>query len=329
MVRRPVLSVILALALLAAPFAAKAQQPGKTSHIGILSSGWPAQDSVHIEAFRQGLRDAGWVEGQNLVIEWRSAEGKTDRLAALAAELVRLKVVVIVAATSTRATQAAMRATTTIPIVMVAAGAPLDTGLVASLARPGGNVTGNTTLGAEVGAKRLEFVKELVPRATQIALLWNPDNPANVRIHAELVEKAPTVGLKLFSVRVRTAEEFDGALALLAKERPDALLLTADPMHQLHMGQVIEFAAKQRLPAIYNTKDSVMAGGLMSYGANQPELYRRAATYVAKILNGAKVGELPVEQPTKFELVINLKTAKALGLKIPPSVLARADEVIE
>jgi putative ABC transport system substrate-binding protein len=236
----------------------------------------------------------------------------------------------LIVASGTPASFAAKQATSTIPLVMGALAAnPVETGLVASLARPGGNVTGNTTLGAEVGAKRLEFVKELVPRATQIALLWNPDNPANVRIHAELVEKAPTVGLKLFSVRVRTAEEFDGALALLAKERPDALLLTADPMHQLHMGQVIEFAAKQRLPAIYNTKDSVMAGGLMSYGANQPELYRRAATYVAKILNGAKVGELPVEQPTKFELVINLKTAKALGLKIPPSVLARADEVIE
>jgi len=323
------LAVVLALSLVIAPLAAEAQQVGKPYRIGILSGGSPDKDSPNIEAFRNGLRDMGWVEGRNVVIEWRSAEGRTERLTGLAAELVHLKVDVIVTAASTPATLAAKRATTTTPVVMVAVGAPLDTGLVASLARPGGNVTGSTTLGGEVASKRLDFVKELVPKAAQVALLWNPDNPANARLYRELGQKAQQAHLKLLSVEVRDVKEFDSGFALLAKQRPGALLLTADPMHLVHMGRVIEFTAKHQLPAIYNTRESVLDGGLMSYGANQPELYKRAATYVDKILKGTKPGDLPVEQPTKFEMVINLKTARALGLTIPQTLLLQADHVIE
>ena len=264
-----------------------------------------------------------------MVIEWRSAEGRPDRLSPLAAELVQLKVDVIVTAGSTPATLAVKRATATIPVVMVAVGAPLDTGLVSNLARPGGNLTGFTTLGGEVASKRLEFVKDLLPGASQLALLWNPDNPANARVYSELRHKAQQAHLKLLSVEVRDANDFDSGFALLTKQRPDALLLTADPTLLVHMGRVIEFTTKHRVPTIYNTKDSVMAGGLMSYDADQPELYRRAATYVDKILKGARPGDLPVEQPTKFELVINLKTAKALGLTIKPSLLLQADQIIE
>jgi putative ABC transport system substrate-binding protein len=234
-----------------------------------------------------------------------------------------------VTAASTPATVAVKRATTTIPIVMVAAGAPVETGLVASLARPGGNITGSTTLGGEVASKRLDFVKELIPKATQVALLWNPDNPANVALYRELMQKAQQAQLKLLSVEVRHAKEFDSGFALLERLRPDALLLTGDPMHLVHMGRVIEFTAKHQLPAVYNTRDSVLQGGLMSYGANQSELYKRAATYVDRILKGAKPADLPVEQPTKFELLINLKTARALRLTIPRTLILQADQVIE
>jgi putative tryptophan/tyrosine transport system substrate-binding protein len=328
MITRAALAATLALSLLAAPLATGAQQAGKPYRIGILSGGSPDKTSPHIEAFRQGLRDMGWVEGRNIAIEWRSAEGRTDRLTGLATELVDLKVDVIVTAGSTPATLAVKRVTTT-PVVMVAVGAPLETGLVASLARPGGNVTGSTTLGPEVASKRLEFVKDLLPEAAQVALLWNPDNPANARLYSELMQKAQQAHLKLLSVEVRGVKEFDRGFALLAKHRPSALLLTADPMILVHMGRVVEFTAKHKLPAIYNTRETVVAGGLMSYDANHPELYRRAATYVDKILKGTKPGDLPVEQPTKFELVINLKTAKALGLTIPPSLLLQADQVIE
>src|SRR5262249_19951926 len=213
-----------------------------------------------------------WIGRQNVVIEWRSAEGRTDQLGALAAELVQSKVDVIVTAASTPATVAVKRATTTIPIVMVAVGAPVENGLVASLARPGGNVTGSTTLGGEVASKRLDFVKELIPKATQIALLWNPDNPANAKVYRELQQKVRQAQLKLLSVEARHANEFDSGFAFLARHRPNALLLTGDPMHLVHMGRVIEFTAKHQLPAIYNESESVLQGGLMSYGANQPEL---------------------------------------------------------
>ena len=209
------------------------------------------------------------------------------------------------------------------------AGAPVENGLVASLARPGGNVTGSTTLGGEVASKRLDFVKELIPKATQVALLWNPDNPANAALYRELMQKAQQAQLKLLSVEVRHAKEFDSGFALLERLRPDALLLTGDPMHLVHMGRVIEFTAKHLLPAIYNTRDNVLQGGLMSYGANQSELFKRAATYVDRILKGAKPADLPVEQPTKFELLINLKTARALRLTSPQTLILQADQAIE
>src|SRR5262245_18925200 len=319
----------LAGGVIVAPLAAQAQQAGKLYRIGLLSGGSPERNTPQIEAFLKSLHDMGWVDGQNVIIEWRSAEASTDRLAALATELVQLKVDVIVTVASTPATVAAKRATTTIPIVMVAVGAPLESGLVTSLARPGGNITGSTTLGGEVASKRLDFVKELIPKATQVALLWNPDNPANAALYRELLEKAQRAQLKLVSVEVRHPREFDCGFALLARKRPDALLLTGDPMHLVHMGRVIEFTAKHRLPAIYNTRENAVAGGLMSYGANQPDLFKRAAAYVDRILNGTRPAELPVEQPTKFELLINLKTAKALRLTIPRTLILQADQVIE
>jgi ABC-type uncharacterized transport system substrate-binding protein len=314
---------------LVAPFATEGQQTGKVYRIGILSGGWPEKNAPQVQAFLKGLHDMGWIAGQNVVIEWRSAEGRMDRLGALAAELVHMKVDIMVTASSTPATVAAKRATTTIPIVMVAAGAPVENGLVASLARPGGNVTGSTTLGGEVVSKRLDFVKELIPNATQVTLLWNPDNPANAALHRELMQKAQQAQLKLLAIEVRYAKEFDRGFALLERQRPDALLLTGDPMHLVHMGRVIEFTAKHQLPAIYNIRESVLQGGLMSYGANQPELYKRAATYVDRILKGSKPADLPVEQPTKLELLINLKTAKALRLAIPQTLILQADQVIE
>jgi putative ABC transport system substrate-binding protein len=315
--------------ILVAPLAAEGQQAGNVYRIGILSGGWPEKSAPQIEAFLKSLHDMGWIDGQNLVIEWRSADGRTDRLGALAAELVRIKVDVIVTAASTPATVAAKRATTTIPVVMVAVGAPVENGLVASLARPGGNVTGSTTLGGEVASKRLDFVKALIPKATQVALLWNPDNPANAALYRELQQKARLAQLKLLSVEARHANEFDSGFAFLARQRPDALLLTGDPMHLAHVGRVIEFTAKQQLPAIYNIRESVLQGGLMSYGANQSDLYRRAATYVDRILKGAKPADLPVEQPTKFELLINLKTARALRLTIPQTLILQADQIID
>jgi putative tryptophan/tyrosine transport system substrate-binding protein len=319
----------LALGTLSATLAVEAQQPGKVYRIGILSGGLPQMNSPQIEAFRRGLRETGWIEGRDVVIEWRSAEGKTDRLDVLAAELTRLNVDVIVTAASTPATVAAKRATSTIPIIMIAVGSAVDTGLVASLARPGGNVTGSTTLGAEVATKRLQFVKDILPGAVRIALLWNPANPSNARLHMDLRQRAQQEHLQLLSVEVRAVKDFDDGFRRLTELRPDALLLTGDPMHLVHMQRVIEFAAKRRLPAIYNTRESAEAGGLMSYHADQLVLFRRAATYVDRILKGVKPADLPVEQPTKFDLAINLRTARALGITIPPTLLLQADQVIE
>jgi putative ABC transport system substrate-binding protein len=232
-----------------------------------------------------------------------------------------------VTTSSTPGTLAAKQATTVIPIVMVGVGQP--EAVVSNIARPGGNITGSTILGSDVAPKRLELVKELRPRATQVALLWNPDNPANVYMEHELKGTARRLGLKLVSGSVRDVAEFDSAFEVIAKQRVAALIVTGDQMHQVHIGRVIDFAARNRLPAIYNIKENVLAGGLMSYGADHRELYRCAAIYVDKILKGTKPRDLPIEQPTKFELVINLKTAKALGLAIPPSLLQRADQVIE
>ncbi len=320
--------VALALGVLVAPLPSKAEQAPAIPRIGMLRTGSPSDRPEQIEAFRKGLRDLGYVEEQNIAIEFRYAEGREDRLPDLVAELVRLKVDVIVASGAV-AIRAAKQATTTIPIVMAEVGDPVRTGLVASLARPGGNITGSTILGAELGAKRLQLLKETVPKLSRVAFLWNPANPSN-RLHFEDIQLgAKALGVALQSVEIRSPDGFDSAFTAITRERPNGLIVTADPLHQLHVGRIIEFAARRRLPAMYLLRENVEAGGLMSYGASLLDLYRRAATYVDKILRGAKPGDLPVEQPTKFELVINLKTAKALGLKIPQSVLSRADEVIQ
>jgi ABC-type uncharacterized transport system substrate-binding protein len=268
------------------------------------------------------------LEGRNIVIEYRWGEGKYDRVPDLAAELVRLKVDVIVTG-GTPSTQAAMKATTTIPIVMVGTGDPLRSGLVASLSRPGGNVTGLTQMGAEVAGKRLQILKDTVPNVSRVAFVWNRANAAQIPYFNDLQAAARELRLTLQSVEVQEPSEFERAFAEMMRERPDALIVTAEAAHQQRQAWILDFAAKWRLPALYQLKEYVEAGGLISYGASITDQWRRAATYVDKILKGAKPADLPVEQPTKFELVINLKTAKALGLTIPQTLLLRADQIIE
>jgi putative ABC transport system substrate-binding protein len=304
------------------PLKAWAQQAAKFPRIGIID------DAPMWDAFRQGLRDLGYLEGQNIAFEYRIAEGKPERLATAALELVSLPVAVIVTY-GTPPTAAAKRATTTIPIVMIGIGDPVEAGFVQSLARPRGNITGNTILGAAVATKRLQLFKEAVPTVSRVAFLWNPDNASNAPHLKELQVAAPTLGLKLLPVTVRSVDEFDNAFAAMMRERPDALLVTADPLHQFHINRIINFLATNRLPGMFQMRENVVAGGFMSYGASVPDLFRHGATYVHRILQGTKPADLPVEQPTKFELVINLKAAKALGLTIAESFVLRADEVIE
>jgi putative ABC transport system substrate-binding protein len=312
------------------PLAARAQHPGRIPRIGYLSpvsaaSGFLARD----ELFRQGLRDLGYVEGTNIAIEYRFADGRFDRLPALAAELVQLNVNVIVTAV-TQASLAARDATKTIPIVIAGVSDPVGSGLIANLARPGGNITGTSSQTSEVVGKSLEFLKEAIPRIGRVAALWNP---ANAVFQTQMLKQAETAAavlrIQLKSFGVRDADELGSAFTAIAQERVDALLVLADPLLIGHQKRIIEFALKQRLPAIYATKEHAAAGGLMTYGPNIEGQFRRAATYVDKILKGAKPADLPVEQPTQFELVINLKTAKALGISIPTTLLGRADEVIE
>ena len=309
-------------AAVAWPLAVRAQQ--RTSpirRIGIIDDG-PLWDH-----FREGLRELGYIEGQTVVIDYRSAEGKPDRLAAVASELARLPVDVIVTF-GTAAAYAAKEATTTIPIVMMV-GDPVRSGLVTNLARPGGNITGYTVLGPDIAAKRLQLLKEAFPTISRVAFLWNPKNASHAAYLEEWKSAAPGLGVKMLFVAVSSSDEFDSAFAAMMRERPDAFTMSADPLHQLHIGWIIEFLAKNRLPAMYMLRDNVIAGGLMSYGASVPDLFRRAASYVHKILQGTNPADLPVQQPVKFELVINLKTAKALGSTIAESFLLRADEVIE
>ena len=321
--RRRELITLLGGAAAGWPIAAWAQQPTvKVPRIGII-------DNTPLWGyFREGLRELGYVEGRNIGFEYRAAEGKPDRLAAFASELAHLPVNVI-ASYGTASTQAAMQATTTIPIVMVGIGDPVGADLVASLGRPGGNVTGNTVLSADIIAKRLQLLQEAIPTVARMALLWNPDNASHAAILAEARAAAPGLGVALIPVGVRSVAEFDTAFAAMMRERPDAFIMTNDPFHQLNLARIVDFLLKNRLPALFQTREHVLAGGLMSYGASLPDLFRRAAGYADKILQGTKPADLPVEQPTKFELVINLKTAKALGLTIPESFLLRADEVIE
>jgi putative ABC transport system substrate-binding protein len=317
--------------LLSASFYTAAAQPaGKMPRVGYLTS-WSDSDPGRqrgLEAFRQGLRELGYVEGQNIAIESRSAEGKDDRLPALAADLVRSKVDVIVAA-SGAATRAVQQTTRTIPIVMSLVNDPVGSGLVASLARPGGNVTGLTIMAPDLSGKRLQLLKEVVPKVSRVALLRNPDNPADAAMLREAEAAAQALGVRLQILKTRTPQEIEGAFAAMIKERAGAFLMLSDAIFFTQRRQIAELAAKGRLPSISGASDYPDAGGLMGYGANLSDLERRAATFVARILKGAKPGDLPVAQPTKFDLVINLRTAKAIGLTIPPSLLQRADRIIE
>jgi len=319
----------LAGGLVAAPLVAKAQQAGKVYRIGYLSASSGTSNPRILEAFRQGLRELGWVEGQNIVIEYRWAEGRFDRLPDLAAELVRLKVDVVVAS-ATPAAVAAKNATGTVPIVAVSLTHPVELGLVASLARPGGNVTGvSYSVGPDIFGKDLELLKEVVPRVRRVAVLSNSDSPARPLTIRNVQDAARSLGLQLQLLEARGPEGFDGAFAAMAKERVGALLVVQDPAFIPHRARLIDLAQQNRLPSIFTQREDAEAGGLMSYGPSLSDLYRRAGTYVDKILKGAKPGDLPVQQPKTFELIINLKTAKALDLTIPPSLLQRADQVIE
>ncbi len=320
-----------AVLMLASMGLAHAQVPKKIPRVGVLSEDDTASTiSPRAEAFRQGLQELGYKEGQNIVIEKRSSEGRPGRMGALAAELVQRKVDVILT-TGTTATQAARRATDTIPVIMTFVSDPVESGFVASLARPGGNITGLTNLGPELSGKWLELLKEMVPRASRVGILIDPATRPHRLLIKEMTgtAKALAVELQPVEVRGRGAAALEGALATLKKGRPDALIVLLPPRPTEQQKRIVEFTTVQRMPAMYHWRESVDAGGLAYYGASIHEMYRRAAAYVDKILKGAKLGDLPVEQPTKFELVINLKTAKALGITIPQSLLLRADQIIE
>ena len=318
--------VLLALSLLVAPLPATAQPPGKVYRIGYLATIPPP---AHLwEALLDGLREHGYSEGRNLVFERRFSEGNTERFVAFATEMVQLKVDCIIAIT-TPAALAVKHATMMIPIVMTTAIDPVGAGLVASLARPGGNVTGNAILYPELSTKRLEFLKDVVPGLSRVVVLWNAANPANASVWHETQAAARALGLRLHSQDVRGAQDFAGAFARTAQAHPDALLVLDDALINMHRQDIAEFATQEHLPSVLAARESVAAGGLLSYGLSLPDLCRRAAIDVDQILQGAKPADLPMEQPMKFELVINLKTAKALGLTIPPHLLMLADEVIQ
>jgi putative ABC transport system substrate-binding protein len=320
---------ILAGSLLAAPLAAEAQQPAKVPRIGWLSIASREGVSHLLEAFSQGLRDLGYVEGQTIAIEYRFAEGRPERLPGLAAELVGLRVDIIVTP-NPAGTQAAKETTRTIPIVMLAVLDPVGSGLVASLARPGGNITGLiATASPGIVGKHLEMLTEAVPKVSRVAVLRNPTNPDAAHMSREGDGAARTLGVQLQVLDVRVPNELDSAFAAMTRHRAGALLLLGDTMFFLHRARIASLAAKSRLPTVSGAREMAEAGLLMTYGRSFSYDFRRAATYVDKILKGAKPGDLPIEQATKFDLVINLKTAKALGLTIPPSLLQRADQVIE
>ena len=326
MSRRCLSIVVAALCLLlAAPRAAEAQQPGKVYRVGVLGNA----PSTIWDVFRQRLRELGCVEGQNIVFEYRWSEGNVERFPGLAAELAGLKVDVIVAV-GNAATGALKRATATIPIVMAMSGDPVGAGLVASLAHPGGNVTGLTMMASrDLGGKELELLRDVVPKATRVAYLFDSTNPGSLLTQKELEAAGRALGVGLRLTGVRSENDLEAAFAALTRERVGALLVSPGPFETIHRRRIIDLAAASRLPAMYGARWFVEDGGLISYGISIPDNFRRAATYVHRILKGAKPGDLPVQQPTKFELVINLKTAKALGLTITPSLLARADQVIQ
>jgi putative ABC transport system substrate-binding protein len=326
MTRRQFIAAVTSL--VGAPVVAGAQQAGKVLRIGVLAVGSASSESARIEAFRQGLRELGHVEGKNLMVEWRFADGDTGRLPALAGDLVRSNVDIIVAAFMSEIL-AARQATTVIPIVMVQSVDPVPNGLVASLARPGGNMTGMTIQPPEFGGKLVELLKQAVPQLSRLAVVWDPVYPGFKPFYEHAQIAARTLSITLQSVEVRQAGEIDVAFARITKERYQGLTIWPTNVMAVNIKRIIDFALQNRLPTIYPTRAYMDVGGLMSYSPNRDEVYRRIAAYIDKILKGAKPADLPVEQPTKYELVINLKTAKALGLTIPPSLLLRADEVIQ
>ena len=327
--RKKLFGLTLSTLLFALSLSAEAQQLGKVYRIGVLLPSTPSATASRLEAFRQGLKDLGYEEGRNFVLERRYGESKIDRLPQLAGELVSLRLDVIVAATDP-AIRAVKQKTQTIPIVMATSVDPVGTGFVETLARPGGNVTGLTLMAPELGTKRLEILKEAVPKISRVALLWNPDVSGNALELKEIEVAARSMQVQLHPLELRAFSQFENIFKLINSNRSDALILVANnPVLFPNRKQIAELVAKHQLPAMYFVRDFVDAGGLMAYGPNSVNLYNRAATYVDKILKGAKPADLPVEQPKKFELIINLKAAKQIGLTIPPNVLVRADQVIK
>ena len=319
---------IITLGILLGPLAAQAQQTGNVYRIGFLGNSTAALEANLVGPFREGLRDLGYVEGRNVLIEYRWAEGKYDRFPALIGELLALKVAVIVTA-GTPATLAVKKATTSVPLVMLAVGDPVGTGIVPSLSHPGGNITGLTAISTEMDAKRLELLREVVPSVSYIALLWNAGSPLQVLAEKQVQAAAQVLRMRVLSLGVKTEEEIKSALAVMARERPDALLVLADRLLLHHRVLIMDFATRHRLPGVHAYRELVEAGGLMSFGPSYADMHKRAAYFVDRILKGAKPGDLPVERPRTFELVINLKVAKALGLTIPQSVLLRGTEIIQ
>ena len=323
-----VLSILFVVELLAVAVIAEAQQPAKVPRIGFLVPDSQSAASIRTEAFRQGLHELKYVEGQNIVIEYRFAEGKIDRFPDLAAELARLKVDIIIAAGGNGITRAAQQTTNTIPIVMTNVLDPVGSGFIASLARPGGNITGLTAISSDLAGKRLELIKEALPKASRIAVLLDPGDASKVVELKEVQAAAHSLGIKLQSIEVRSPADFENAFKAGVRKQAGALLVLQSAVTNTHRKPIAELATKNRWPTMWGESGLLDAGGLMSYGPNYADLFRRAATYVDKILKGAKPADLPIEQPTKFEFIVNLKAAKQIGLTIPPNVLARADKVI-
>jgi len=318
-----------AIIVMAVAYQANAQERGKIPHIGILLPSAPnTAADANLEAFRQGLHDLGYVEGRNIILEYRWAENREDQYPALVADLIRLKVDIIFTS-STPAVLVAKQATKTIPIVFPVSSDPVTVGIVDSFARPGGNATGLSSMASDLWPKRMELLKEAFPKVSRLAMIWNSSNPGMKLRAKETVASAGPLGVTVQDGGVRDLDGLESMFATLSKGRPDALLTMVDPFTRFHLKRILEFAAKNRLPAMYEDRSFVQAGGLISYGPSNAELYRRSATYVDKILKGANPADLPVEQPTRFELFINLKTAKELGVTIPQSVLYQADKIIK
>ena len=328
MIDRRAFITFVGAGLVVAPLTADAQQAAKVARIGFLGNSTAALEANLVGPFREGLREFGYVEGQNILIEYRWAEGQYERFPALIAELLARKVDVIVTA-GTPATLAVKRATASVPLVMIAVGDPVGTGIVPSLSHPGGNITGLTSIAQELEGKRLELLREVIPSVSHIAVLWNSASPVQVIQEKAVQAAAQVLRMKVQSLGVRNIEEIEGALAAIVRDRPAALLVLADRLFLHHRARIIDFAAKHRLPGVHAYRELVESGGLMSFGPSYADMHRRAAYFVDRILKGAKPADLPVERPATFELVINLKAAKALGLTIPQSVLLRATEVIQ